>query len=164
MMNLYKMVLDPAFRKPYGNVNRWFTTVINQPNVKAVVGDFALCTKMAEFDAKKFAEFSGKGKKEEKPKKEKKAAEKPAEKKAEKKPEPAEDAPAPLLRRKMTPWTFYPPAPSTWMSSRGPFPTMTMMWPSSGSGRTSTPSTTPSGGAITSTTMNSPWSSCLVIS
>merc|ERR1711962_923032 len=69
MMNLYKMVLDPAFRKPYGNVNRWFTTVINQPNVKAVVGDFALCTKMAEFDAKKFAEFSGKGKKEENNKK-----------------------------------------------------------------------------------------------
>ena len=43
------------------NVTRWFTTVINQPNVKAVIGEFALCTKMAEFDAKKFAEFSGRG-------------------------------------------------------------------------------------------------------
>merc|ERR1719378_66070 len=91
MMNLYKMVLDPAFRKPYGNVNRWFTTVVNQPNVKAVIGDFTLCTKMAEFDAKKYAEFSGKGKKDDK-KKEKKT-EKKEEKKPEKKKEaaPAED-------------------------------------------------------------------------
>ena len=46
-------------RKPYVNVTRWFTTVINQPNVKAVIGEIVLCTKMAEFDAKKFAEFSG---------------------------------------------------------------------------------------------------------
>merc|ERR1719228_1686944 len=61
MLNLYKYVLDPSFRKPYVNANRWFTTVINQPNVKAVIGEFTLADKMAEFDAKKFAEFSGKG-------------------------------------------------------------------------------------------------------
>ena len=47
-------------RKPYVNVTRWFTTVINQPNVKAVIGEQVLCSKMAEFDSKKFAEFSGK--------------------------------------------------------------------------------------------------------
>ena len=47
-------------RKPYQNVNRWFTTIINQPQVKTVIGDFKLCDKMAEFDAKKFAEFQGK--------------------------------------------------------------------------------------------------------
>jgi elongation factor 1-gamma len=46
-------------RKPYQNVNRWFTTVVNQPQFKAVVGDFKLCEKMAEFDPKKFAEFQG---------------------------------------------------------------------------------------------------------
>merc|ERR1711931_124942 len=87
MLSLYKQVLDPAFRKPFVDVTRWFTTVINQPNAKAVLGDFVLCTKMAEFDAKKFAEFSGKGDKKEKPAKEKKPAQekKPAEKK-EKKP------------------------------------------------------------------------------
>merc|ERR1712235_164086 len=62
MLSLYKQVLDPAFRKPFTNVNRWFTTVVNQPNAKAVLGQVDLCTKMAEFDAKKFAEFSGKGK------------------------------------------------------------------------------------------------------
>merc|ERR1712200_244065 len=69
MLSLFKSVLDPAFRKPYINVTRWFTTVINQPNVKAVLGDVALCSKMAEFDSKKWAEFSGKGKKEDKKKK-----------------------------------------------------------------------------------------------
>merc|ERR1712107_427681 len=72
MLNLYKYVLDPNFRKAYVNVNRWFTTVVNQPNVKAVIGDFTLCTKMAEFDAKKYAEFSGKGGKKDDKKKEKK--------------------------------------------------------------------------------------------
>jgi elongation factor 1-gamma len=76
---LYEHVLDPAFREPYVNTNRWFTTLINQPQFKAVIGDFKLCEKMAQFDAKKFAELQGKGKekkadkpeKDQKPKKEK---------------------------------------------------------------------------------------------
>merc|ERR1712244_176424 len=42
MLNLFKYVLDPAFRKPYQNVVRWFTTIINQPNVKAVIGEQVL--------------------------------------------------------------------------------------------------------------------------
>merc|ERR1711872_1170242 len=86
MINLFKLVLDPAFRKSYVNVTRWFTTVVNQPNVKAVVGSVALCTKMAEFDAKKYAEFSGKGKEE------KKKEAKPE--KVEKAETPAAEAPA----------------------------------------------------------------------
>merc|ERR1712176_1206717 len=61
MLSLYTQVLDPEFRKPFVNVTRWFNTVVNQPNAKAVVGQVNLCTKMAEFDAKKYAEFSGKG-------------------------------------------------------------------------------------------------------
>jgi len=92
MLNLYKHVLDPAFRKPFGNVNRWFTTVVNQPNVKGVIGAVTLAAKMAEFDSKKYAEFSGKGgdKKVEKKKQEKP---KQAPKKAEKKEEKEEEAP-----------------------------------------------------------------------
>merc|ERR1712071_490080 len=35
LLNLYKQVLDPSFRKPFLNVTRWFTTVINQPNAKS---------------------------------------------------------------------------------------------------------------------------------
>merc|ERR1712002_320871 len=99
MLSLYKQVLDPAFRKPFTNVNRWFTTVVNQPNAKAVLGKVDLCTKMAEFDAKKFAEFSGKGdnKKEKKEKAPKQEAKKQPEKKKEEKKEekPAEDEPKP---------------------------------------------------------------------
>merc|ERR1712193_434686 len=92
MLSLYKQVLDPAFRKPFVNVTRWFTTVVNQPNATAVLGQVTLCTKMAEFDAKKFAEFSGKGdkkaeKKEKAPKQEQKKPEKKKEKKEKAEPE-----------------------------------------------------------------------------
>merc|ERR1712061_673661 len=99
MLSLYKQVLEPASRKPFVNVTRWFTTVVNQPHAKAVLGQVTLCTKMAEFDAKKFAEFSGKGdkkaeKKEKAPKQEQKKPEKKKEeKKKEAEPEAA-DVPA----------------------------------------------------------------------
>merc|ERR1712244_74768 len=97
LLSLYKQVLDPAFRKPFVNVTRWFTTVVNQPNAKAVLGQVNLCAKMAEFDAKKFAEFSGKGdnkkeKKEKAPKQEQKKPEKKPEKKKEKKDEDEPEA------------------------------------------------------------------------
>jgi len=87
LLSLYQQVMDPAFRGAFGNVNRWFTTVVNQPNAKAVLGAVVLCTKEAQFDAKKFADFTGKGdnkKKEAKPKAE------PAKKK-EPKPEKKEE-------------------------------------------------------------------------
>merc|ERR1712066_499225 len=92
LLSLYKQVMDPAFRGAFGNVNRWFTTVVNQPNAKAVLGEVVLCSKEAQFDAKKFAEFSGKGdkKKEEKPKKEQQPKKEP-EKKKEKPAEKAEE-------------------------------------------------------------------------
>merc|ERR1711864_42164 len=48
MLALYKQVLDPAFRKPFMNVTRWFSTVVNQPNALAVLGQVVLCTKKAE--------------------------------------------------------------------------------------------------------------------
>merc|ERR1712110_970796 len=100
MLSLYKQVLDPAFRKPFVNVTRWFTTVVNLPHAQAVLGEVTLC-KMAEFDAKKFAEFSGKGdkkaeKKEKAPKQEQKKPEKKKEeKKKEAEPEAADVPPEP---------------------------------------------------------------------
>eukprot|EP00061_Rhincodon_typus_P007510 g29273.t1 len=36
---LYKQVLEPSFRQPYTNMNRWFITCINQPQFKAVLGE-----------------------------------------------------------------------------------------------------------------------------
>ncbi|NWU24030.1 EF1G factor, partial [Dyaphorophyia castanea] len=88
---LYKQVLDPAFRGPFGNVNRWFLTCLNQPQFKAVLGEVQLCQRMAQFDAKKFAESQAR-KEKEPPRKEKEPPkkEKPP-KKEEKRPEPDED-------------------------------------------------------------------------
>merc|ERR1711953_1533096 len=96
MLSLYKQVLDPASRKPFVNVTRWFTTVVNQPHAQAVLGEVTLCTKMAEFDAKKFAEFSGKGdKKAAKKEKAPKQEQKKPEKKKEAEPEAADVPPEP---------------------------------------------------------------------
>merc|ERR1712024_284065 len=102
-----------AFRKPFVNVTRWFTTVVNQPNAKAVLGQVTLCTKMAEFDAKKFAEFSGKGdkkaeKKEKAPKQEQKKPEKKPEKKKEKKEDAEPEADVPPEPKKAAPFEKMP--------------------------------------------------------
>ncbi|XP_064097694.1 elongation factor 1-gamma-like [Macrobrachium nipponense] len=95
LLHLYQYVLEPSFRKPFQNVNRWFTTIINQPQVKAVIGDFKLCDKMAQFDNKKFAEVQGKikqgGGEKKQEKKEKKEPKKEPPKK-EKEPSPAAPA------------------------------------------------------------------------
>jgi len=97
---LYQHVLEPAFIEPYVNANRWFTTLVNQPQFKAVIGDFEFCKKMAQFDAKKYQELqgaAGKGGKAGKAKENKPAKqqapkqEKP--KKQEQDEEPEEDAP-----------------------------------------------------------------------
>uniref|UniRef100_A0A1Q3F5V4 Elongation factor 1-gamma n=1 Tax=Culex tarsalis TaxID=7177 RepID=A0A1Q3F5V4_CULTA len=95
LLSAYEKVLDPSFRAPFGSVNRWFNTVLNQPQVKAVVKGFTMCAKVADIDPKKFAEFQAKTggaqqqqqQKEPKEKKEKK----PAPAKKEKEPEPAEE-------------------------------------------------------------------------
>ncbi|XP_058064387.1 elongation factor 1-gamma-like isoform X1 [Anopheles bellator] len=57
LLPAYVHVLDPSFRAPFGAVNRWFTTVLNQPHIKPVVGSVTLCTKVAQVDPKKYAEF-----------------------------------------------------------------------------------------------------------
>merc|ERR1712212_893337 len=98
LMHLYQYVLEPAFRKPFQNVNRWFTTMINQPQVKSVIGEFKLCEKMAQFDNKKFSEVQGKlgkggDKKKEQPKKEQPKKEQP-------KKEATPEAPAPAPKPK----------------------------------------------------------------
>ncbi|CAI5700981.1 unnamed protein product [Peronospora effusa] len=38
----FKFVLDKEFRKPYSAVTRWFSTLVNQPEFQAVVGDVPL--------------------------------------------------------------------------------------------------------------------------
>jgi elongation factor 1-gamma len=97
LLQLYQLVLEPEFRKPYVNVNRWFTTLVHQPQFKAVIGNVVLSEKMAQFDAKKFEEIQGASKPgakkahpEKAPKKEKAHQEKqPAAEKPKEAPKPA---------------------------------------------------------------------------
>merc|ERR1712110_782695 len=86
MKMLFENVLEPGFRKPYGNTVRWYTTIMNQPAVVGVSGAPKMAEKMAQFDPKKFAEMQGAGKPDNK-KADKKKEEKP---KQEKKEEPME--------------------------------------------------------------------------
>uniref|UniRef100_A0A9J7YLF5 Eukaryotic translation elongation factor 1 gamma n=1 Tax=Cyprinus carpio carpio TaxID=630221 RepID=A0A9J7YLF5_CYPCA len=98
---LYKQVLEPAFRQPYPNVSRWFLTCVNQPQFKAILGEVKLCEKMAQFDAKKFAEMQPKkeapakkekgGKEGGKQQQQQQQQEKKEKKKEEKKAAPAEE-------------------------------------------------------------------------
>merc|ERR1712141_253301 len=105
LRSAYENVLTPEWRGEFSHVNRWFMTVINQPGVKSVVGDVKLCVKEAQFDAKKFAEVSGKGAKE--PKKPKEKKEQPKKEKKEKKV--VEKAPEPAKEEKpKDPWADCP--------------------------------------------------------
>ncbi|EDV29830.1 Elongation factor 1-gamma [Trichoplax sp. H2] len=93
LYHLFKQVLDPAFRAPYPNVNRWFTTLVNQPQFRNVIGEFKFCEKMAQFDAKRFAELQGKDKKDQgKDKKDQKKEKKQKEETKAAKPKPKPQA------------------------------------------------------------------------
>ena len=105
LLQLFENVLEEADRKKVQAVTRWFQTVLNQPQVKAVVKDFKLCTKALTFDAAKFAAFqAGAGAaaggaaaaKKEKPKKEAAPAKK-------KEAEPAEELDATELALRAEP-------------------------------------------------------------
>ncbi|CAF0820907.1 unnamed protein product [Rotaria sp. Silwood1] len=59
LLLLFQWIIEPCMRDTYSNLTRWFLTLINQEEFQAVIGsDFKLCEKTAQFDAKKFAEFS----------------------------------------------------------------------------------------------------------
>jgi len=82
---LFQRVLDAGFRKPFANVVRWFTTLINQPNFKEVLGEVTLATKMEQ--AKPSEHAPKQEAKQEKPK----PAPQPAKPKEEKKPKKKEE-------------------------------------------------------------------------
>lgn len=89
LLHLYEYVLEPNLRKPYQNVNRWFQTVIYQPESIAVIGAFKLADKAVEFNPMKYAEMEGKPAKKEK--KEKESRKEPKESKESKKSKDNED-------------------------------------------------------------------------
>lgn len=104
LLSAFKQVLAPEFRGDFPHVNRWFLTVVNQPAVSKVVGEVTLCEKEAAFDAKKYAEISGKGKnkKDAKPKKE--AAPKKEQKPKKEAPKAEAAADAPPKEKSTDPW------------------------------------------------------------
>merc|ERR1712018_334095 len=90
LLQLYTHVLEPTFRAAYQNTNRWFMTLVNQPEFKTVIGEFKLCEKMAQFDSKKYQELHGGNKKD--VKKDKKPAPAP-QKEPKKEEEPVAEEP-----------------------------------------------------------------------
>jgi len=103
---LYKLVLDPKFRAPYCNLNRWFMTCINQPQFKKVLGEVKIAETMAQFDNKKYQELHPKiqaGKKDDK--KDNKKQDKT------KKDDAPAAAPTPAPEKKKNPFADLPPSP-----------------------------------------------------
>ncbi|XP_060531925.1 elongation factor 1-gamma isoform X2 [Cylas formicarius] len=90
LLNPYKFVLDPDYRKQFVNVNRWFNTLINQSQFKAVLGNVILCDKVAQPSVIQ-AQGDAKGKKKEEKKQEKKEKSKKETPKKEKEITPNED-------------------------------------------------------------------------
>ncbi|GJJ69854.1 elongation factor 1-gamma [Entomortierella parvispora] len=69
----YKSLFDAPFRKDFPAVTRWFNTIVNQANFKAVAGEFVACETPLKFtppkkEAKEKKPEAAKPKKEEKPK------------------------------------------------------------------------------------------------
>ncbi|XP_018345556.1 PREDICTED: alanine--tRNA ligase, cytoplasmic isoform X2 [Trachymyrmex septentrionalis] len=44
LLPLYEYVFDPHYREQYSNITRWFSTILNQPQVKCVIKNFSFCT------------------------------------------------------------------------------------------------------------------------
>ncbi|KAF9209043.1 hypothetical protein BGZ49_006587 [Haplosporangium sp. Z 27] len=96
----FKFLFDAEFRKAFPAVTRWFTTIVNQPNFKAVAGEFAFCETPLKYVAPKKEATKEKKPKEEKPKEEKKPKAKEPE---EEKEESFEDAPKPKSKLDLLP-------------------------------------------------------------
>lgn len=58
LLPAYQHVLDDNARVGLTNVNRWFKTIINQPDVKQVLGEVTFAAHPAKFDHAKFKELS----------------------------------------------------------------------------------------------------------
>lgn len=88
LLHLYQYVLEPKLRAPYQNVNRWFQTIVYQPESIAVIGNFKLADKTLECDPKLIVHQQHQGKKKESKKESKKEGKKDKE---PKKAEPLEE-------------------------------------------------------------------------
>ncbi|KAF8932007.1 hypothetical protein EDD21DRAFT_388048 [Dissophora ornata] len=97
----FKLLFDAEFRKSFPAVTRWYTTIANQANFKAIAGECTLCETAMKFTPPK-KETKEKKPKEEKPKEEKKPKAKEPEAEAEAE-ESFEDAPKPKSKLDLLP-------------------------------------------------------------
>ncbi|KAE9416378.1 hypothetical protein Angca_007543 [Angiostrongylus cantonensis] len=58
LLPAFQHVLDVAIRKKFGNVTRWFQTILHHHIVKEVVGEVHLCEKVSQFNSETFNEIS----------------------------------------------------------------------------------------------------------
>lgn len=103
LYHLYARVLDSGFRKGFVNTNRWYLTVVNQPEVKAVVGEVKLTDKM---EVAKEVEVKKEEPKKQEPKKEQPKKEAAPKKPADDEEESFEDE----KPKKKNPLDFLPPS------------------------------------------------------
>lgn len=67
VLPLYQTVLEPSVRKPFVNVTRWFTTLVNQKQFVDVLGKVELTTKLQQLQAPKPLAKGADAKKDKKP-------------------------------------------------------------------------------------------------
>jgi elongation factor 1-gamma len=91
LVELYKRVFDPEFRKPFVNVTRWFTTCINQPEFAKVIGKVDFAQKEEVASGASAASGAQKGGKKEKQQKEQQPKKEKQEKQEKPKKEKKED-------------------------------------------------------------------------
>ncbi|CAI4227083.1 unnamed protein product [Auanema sp. JU1783] len=60
LLPAFQHVLDEGARKKFGNVLRWFNTIVNQPAVNEVVGNVVFASKVAQFTEAEFTKFAAK--------------------------------------------------------------------------------------------------------
>ncbi|GAB0099143.1 Elongation factor 1-gamma [Sergentomyia squamirostris] len=60
LIQAFEKVLDVNLKKRFPSVTRWYNTILNQPQVKAVVPKFEFCSKQLEYDPQRYAEFLAK--------------------------------------------------------------------------------------------------------
>ncbi|XP_022113184.2 elongation factor 1-gamma isoform X2 [Pieris rapae] len=86
LIHSFQHVLEPSLREALVNVQRWFVTLSQQPQVLAVVGPIVLCAAAPVYDPKKYQELT-KDKKEGGKKEKKEKKEQPKKEKEVKEPE-----------------------------------------------------------------------------
>ncbi|KAI3422285.1 hypothetical protein GPALN_012810 [Globodera pallida] len=92
LLPAYQHVLGDAARSELENVNRWFQTVINQPEVLQVIGEFVFIGQPSTFNEKEHDKIVGVGKPAKKEKESKQEKPKSAEKEKQPKKKAKEEA------------------------------------------------------------------------